>query len=109
MPSFSAINNRPGLAGCLREIFDPAFWKQVRTAPAQEGHRWTLPLLAYTWIAMSLSNERTLRDRFEYARNWVTETFNKLRRPGTTYQSFAAAVLYIQNIYCNNCGSVCAF
>jgi hypothetical protein len=42
---------------------------------------------------MSLSNERTLRDRFEYARNWVTETFNKLRRPGTTYQSFAAASL----------------
>jgi hypothetical protein len=99
MPSFSAIKHRPGLAVCLREIFDAAFWKQAHTAIEHEGTRWTLPLLTYTWIALGLSNERTLRDRFECARCWVVEIFEKLRRPGTTYQGFAdASLVYAESL-----------
>lgn len=91
MPSFSSIKHRPGLAVCLRQIFDAAFWREARSARIPEGSRWTLSLLAYTWITMALSNERSLRDRFEYARNWLVNTFIKLRRPGTSFQGFIDA------------------
>lgn len=86
------IDSRQDLGGCLRQIFAPVFWKQAYRDVPGGGYRWSLPQLAYTAMAMGLSTQPTLGDRFGEARELTAGLFCKRHRPGTTYQGFADAL-----------------
>jgi len=91
MGGYFSSKHRSEVASYLREIFDASFWKQARAEAAEDGWRWTLPMLAMTWIAFVLVDRRALMDRFAVAREWIAGVFEKRRRPGKTYQGFASA------------------
>ena len=86
------ISSRQDLGGCLRKIFDPVFWKQAYREVPGGGYRWSLPQLAYTAMALGLSTQPTLRDRFAESSALTANLFCKRHRPGTTYQGFADAL-----------------
>lgn len=86
------ISSRQDMGGCLRKIFDPVFWKESSRKVSGGGYRWSLPQLAYTAMAMGLSTEPTLRDRFTEARALTAKLFCKRHRPGRSYQGFADAL-----------------
>jgi len=86
------VGNRQDLGGCLREIFDPAFWKYAFQAVPSGAYRWSLSQLGYTAIAMALSPQPTLGDRFSDGRELTAALFCRRHRPGQTYQGFADAL-----------------
>lgn len=61
-------------------------------SPHNKKIRWTPRLLVMTAVMMAWSPAATLIDRFLEARNAVVKMFCSRRRPGKTYEGFAAAL-----------------
>jgi hypothetical protein len=53
--------------------------------------RWTLELVLYTALLMTLDGSEALTDRFANARQAVIKMFPHRKRPGQTYQGFVKA------------------
>lgn len=91
MNRVACIEHRPELMDCLRKFYDASFWRQVRAQNQKAAARWSPPMLALSWLAFALSEQRTLSDRFEAVREWLVAVFSKRRRPGKSYQGFIDA------------------
>ena len=87
--------HRHTLAGCLREIFTPSFWKEAHQQFAEfekSRTRWNLPMCWHTGLFMALDPAATEQDRFDAARAVVTALFDKRRRCGTELSGFTQAL-----------------
>jgi hypothetical protein len=83
------------MSACLREIFDPAFWKKVHNEFKEfefKRPRWKLPMCTYAGLFMALDPAKTEAERFEKAVEILGGLFPKRKRCGETLAGYQLAV-----------------
>ena len=86
---------RQNLSGCLSEIFPPSFWKRMHAefSAFESGRlRWSLSRCWNMGLFMALDPAGTIQERFESAREAVTQFFVKRKRCGSTLAGFTGAM-----------------
>ena len=88
-------HHRQGLEACLRELFEPSFWKAMHQefGSFEAGRtKWSLPRCWYIALFMMLLPSSTMQERFESARDCVTALFPKRKRCGTVLAGLCVAL-----------------
>lgn len=86
---------RLDLGACLREILTASFWRSAHRdfKVFESGRpRWNLALCWHMGLFMALEAAATVQERFENARESVTQLFDKRRRCGSTLAGFTGAM-----------------
>ena len=87
-------HHRQGLAACLRELFQPSFWKAVHRefGSFEQGRtKWSLSRCWYMALFMVLQPSSTVQERFECAWDCVTAMFPKRKRCGAVRAGLCVA------------------
>lgn len=93
---------RLDLSACLRNLFQPSFWKRMHGEfeKFESGRtKWRLPLCFFSGLFMALDPSATMQERFECARERVTALFPKRRRCGTTLAGYSEAIANLPLVF----------